>query len=95
MGLGTGLRTLVDVWSVPRRALARICEITGVGAIADAAGWLPQFNEVALGKHVVFYALSCMAASMIYDIFEIALRPDIWPPPCVDPEPKLPFEEGK
>lgn len=66
-------------------------EFAGVGSVMDAVGWLPQFNETFFGKDVGFYALICMAASMLYDLTEAVLRPDIWPSPCVDDDAELPF----
>lgn len=85
---------LLDLWSVPRRAVMRTGEFVSAGALADMTGLIPQFNEM-YGQHAVFYTLVSFAIFMLYDTVEIALRPELWPPPCVDEQQKLPFEEEK
>jgi hypothetical protein len=85
----------VDFWSIPRRALLRTSEVSFVGAVCDGFGVLPDFNEVFFGPYLPGYILVACALSMIYDILDILMRPDLDPASCVDEGPELPLEGGR
>lgn len=89
------MRGDVAIWSLPRRALGRLAEIVFLGEVGGALGLFPGFHAAFFGEHLLFYLLMSLGCSMLYDLIEIAVRPDLSLSPCVEKSPELPLGDGK
>lgn len=79
----------IDPWSLVRRPLCRLAEFTFACELV-----VPGFHEAFFGADLVFYLLVFFAGSTLFDLGEIATRPDLTPP-CKDDEPELPLGGDK
>lgn len=79
-----------DLWTLPRRALARLGEF-----LLPCELFIPGFHDAFFGPYVWFHVTLFIAGSFLFDILEIVVRPDLRMPPCVDEAPELPLEGGE
>lgn len=80
----------VDPFSFVRRPLARLSEFIFAGEALEWLGALPGFHALFFSEHVTFYVLMFFGCSLLFDLVELAIRPDV-AISCKDDEPELPF----
>jgi hypothetical protein len=81
--------------SLPRRSVARLAEFVFLGELGEGIHLFPGFHVAFFGPHLPAYVLVALCGSGLFDLFELAIRPDLYPTPCADAEPQLPLGEEK
>ncbi len=77
--------------SIFRRGLYRFAEIEVLTKVSDVFGVTDNINMI-ITEHLAFTIAITMVGSGIYDMFDIAMRPDCARPleaPCIDVPPLL------
>ena len=65
--------------SLIRRPIGRFGEFIIYGQVAQAFGLVDNFDKIVFG-HGGFYVLIFFVGSVLFDLVEIAVRPDLLPP---------------
>ena len=82
--------------SVVRRGAARCAELLFLGEFLDSSGICPGLTGIVHANFAGF-VLMTVAASALYDFFDMLTRPDLevaGQPPCNEESPMLPFDDG-
>ncbi|RPF70429.1 hypothetical protein [Aurantiacibacter spongiae] len=82
-----------EVVSLFRRGITRASEMAVVGWILEQLGLLSGFSAaLAEGNHAFGAGLIAMVASVLFDLWQLATRPDLTIKSCDDPQERLPLE---
>lgn len=79
--------------SLLRRGIARASEMGLVGWVLETIGVIDGFTDAMAHSSTAFGAgLIAVTGSAIYDVLELATRPEIALKSCDDPQQSLPME---